>query len=112
MNRKRLWLVVLLAILLLAACSGGNNGGGSGGKEQSAAPSENNAQTQTPVNNAPQEIKEEPKPPTEISILSMYSSPNPPSADGETMKKLQELSNTKLTINWVPQTRIMKSLRH
>jgi putative aldouronate transport system substrate-binding protein len=85
---KKKWgmLVSLLITTLLAGCSGGSGSNGNG-ETPTAAPAAPGAKPAESAN---------------ISIMAIYSSPNAPAADSDVMKKLMEVTNTKLAINWVP----------
>lgn len=82
-SKKRVMLVLLLSTALLAACSEGTKSG----VTSTATSGTSSAKPAEPVT---------------ISIMSMYTSPTAPAADSDVMKKLMEVTNSKLNINWVP----------
>jgi putative aldouronate transport system substrate-binding protein len=90
-QRKMIVLVLVLCIALLAACSQGTKSG-----DTSTATSGSSATA------APGTPSDKPAQPVDISMMAMYTSPNAPSADSDVMKKLMEVTNSKLNINWVP----------
>jgi putative aldouronate transport system substrate-binding protein len=56
-----------------------------------------------PAGEAPQtQASQTPKGPASISVMMPYFTTEPPKADNPVFKKLQELTNTKLNITWVP----------
>lgn len=93
--KKAFWVVPLLIFMLLVGCSGGNEG---------TTNKPNNNTPSTGGNTATNEDASKEAAPVSLSIMSMYSSPNAPASNSDVMKALQELTNTKLDINWVPNT--------
>lgn len=94
-QKRGKWVIPLLAVALVAGCSGGNGG-------EPTAPGTNapSSSEGTAANNT---VSKKPDP-VNISIMSMYSSPNIPSPKSDVMKALEELTNATLNINWVPIT--------
>jgi putative aldouronate transport system substrate-binding protein len=96
MNTKRkekklmLLVILMLAVAMIVAACGGNTGNTGG-----AAGENINQENQ----GGSQDTNEEE--PTEISIMSHFFSPTPPSDDNAVEQKIEEITNTKLDIQWV-----------
>ncbi|MEK3724407.1 extracellular solute-binding protein [Paenibacillus sp. FSL H8-0034] len=75
--------LTLLCGALLAACSSSNPQTG----QQPAAGQDASAKAADPL---------------KITMMTALNKPEPPKADSPLIKKVEELTNTKLTINWVP----------
>lgn len=75
--KQGLLVTAALSIILTSACS-------SGGESQPGT-----AETTKPM---------------ELSMMNLYLTPEPPKMDSEAMKLLQEYTNTKLNITWVPSS--------
>ncbi|MBO9609746.1 MAG: extracellular solute-binding protein [Paenibacillaceae bacterium] len=78
---------------LLAACSGAKDGKPSAATGTPAASS-------TPKASA----KETPKEPKKISMMMVYYFAEPPKKDNIMIQKIEEMTNTKLDITWVPNS--------
>lgn len=92
-QKKRVVFVLVLSAALLAACSDG------GKSESGVSPKGSSAPASSATSAAPS-VK--PAEPVNISMMAMYTSPNAPAADSDVMKKLMEVTGSKLDINWVP----------
>jgi putative aldouronate transport system substrate-binding protein len=86
---------VLVATSLLVGCSGGNAASSKGTETTPAAKS--TQQTSTPP-------KEQPKEPKKISLMMVYYFAEPPKKDNIMVQKIEEMTNTKLDITWVPNS--------
>lgn len=89
MKSRFLLLVGLLLLLVLAAC-GGNS------EETDTAES-----TEQQEDNESSEASGKDGEATSVHIMSHFFSPTPPSKDNEVEKKIEEATNTDLTIDWV-----------
>lgn len=90
-QQKKMVLLLALVLILsavLSACGGNSEESGS---ETNAG----NAKTETP------EASATPEPPTEISIMSLFYTPEPPGEDNPIIKEIEKRTNTKLKITWV-----------
>jgi putative aldouronate transport system substrate-binding protein len=77
---------VALAVSVLAACSSSGKSPASQGTDKDSGA------------------------PAEITWMVPLFQPQPPLENGEPMKKLQQMTNTKLSLNWVPSTTYMDKL--
>lgn len=80
--------LVLLLTLFLSAC-GGNS------EVNSSEPDAGSAKTEEPTPTPTVE------PPTEISIMTLFYTPEPPGEDNPIIKEIEKRTNTKLKISWV-----------
>ncbi|WNR43455.1 extracellular solute-binding protein [Paenibacillus roseipurpureus] len=50
----------------------------------------------------PAKSQETPKGPLTVSMMNWYNTPEPPKTDNPIVRKIEELTNTKLNITWIP----------
>ncbi|NOU62673.1 extracellular solute-binding protein [Paenibacillus sp. LMG 31461] len=91
-QKTKVMLALMLSTALLAACSEGTKNGDT----PTATPASSSTATSATSSSA------KPAEAVNISLMAMYTSPNAPAADSDVMKKLMEVTNSKLNINWVP----------
>ncbi|WP_028547394.1 extracellular solute-binding protein [Paenibacillus sp. UNC451MF] len=77
--------------MLIAGCSG------SQGKPEGGAASSSPAPSAPAATDAKQ-------PPLKLSIMATYYTPQPPTAQNDIWKKLQEITNTQIEMTWVPRS--------
>lgn len=83
---------LLLSVSMLAGCASGNNGTNTPSSSPAASESTGGESTQTPA-------KEEP---FDISMMVLSNNPETPEKDNAVQKAIEEHTNTKLDITWVP----------
>ncbi len=91
-NRK--WMLLLIAVLLVITTACGNSNPGS----SETSGSNSGSQSSTP---APAESTE-PAEPIELSIMTILFEPTAPTPEMPSLVRLQELTNTKLDVTFVP----------
>ena len=93
---------VTMLASMLTAC-GGNNGNN---KNASGSAS---ATTSTPTNSAPASGAANAEP-LKISVMTQQTAPMPPAPDNEIEKLIEEATNTRLEVQWIPQNTYVDKL--
>lgn len=96
MKRTKIFSAILACLLAASAMSACSDGG----KESTPSSSTDNSTAVSNEGNTSEESTAEAEP-VEISLLNIYYSPEAP-ATPEVIEALEEYTNTKLDINWVP----------
>ncbi len=92
-----LMIAVILVLIFVAACGNGNNTGKN--TDSSPAPSGKTGTSQNNENTPVPQAK-----PLEIDFMNVYFTAEPPKADNPALKFIQEKTNTKLNMIWVPDS--------
>ncbi|OUS76773.1 hypothetical protein B1748_09270 [Paenibacillus sp. MY03] len=94
-NRANGFVVWLMVLAMIAGCAGGNNSQ-PGGTDP--------ANPTSSVKPSASEGEAAPGEPLRISVIATYYTPQPPDTTNSAWVKLQELTNTKLDMTWVPRS--------
>ena len=92
------FLSIALVIIMMAAMFGACSGSGTG--TDSSAPSQT-ADSTASASGGDDPVTVESNEPFEITIMTRTGTAEPPLPDNAVVKKIEELTNTKLTIEWV-----------
>ncbi len=89
-HRARSVLTLFLAVVLLVGCNSQT-----GGEEHSATEADRERNDNTEVSE-----------PLELDVFAVTFSTNPPGSSSPVLQALEDYTNTKLTINWAPNSNI------
>lgn len=101
-NKTNKWMLLITVIMALsmivAACGGSSKTSNSSGESNGNGSANGSSNASSNGSQGGQSDKE---PLTEITIMTHFFNPTPPAADNPVELKIEELTNTKLDIQWV-----------
>lgn len=98
----RFLIVLSMTIVLLFVTACGNSTGNNQKNNQSSQTNTSGNSSNSGSKSGSSEPQAEP--PVELTMMNYYSTPEPPSEKSSAIKMLEELTNTKLNITWIPKS--------
>lgn len=96
-------LIILISLLMvLSACSSGSNSGSSSSSGSGSDSGSSNAQTNNQTQNNNTDAASEQEPPLELFLMYNFDGVEFPEENNIVQQKLEELTNTKLTVHALP----------